>query len=65
MCMVSFSKYTSSFWGMILAKSLIVLEKTTVITAHLCSETADFAEIPAFRHDVSIRYSRTKNDIQF
>jgi hypothetical protein len=31
------------------AKSLIVSEKTIVITAHLCSETAVFAQIPAFR----------------
>jgi hypothetical protein len=47
------------------AKSLIGQKKSIVITAHLCSETAVLAQIPASRHDVSLQYSMTKHAVRF
>jgi hypothetical protein len=57
MCKVSFSKYTSFFWCMILAKSLIVSKKN--------SETAVSDRNFTFRLHGSIRYSRAKHAVLF
>jgi hypothetical protein len=46
-------------------KSHFVSEKTIVITAHLCSETAVFAQIATFRQALSVRYSRTEYAVWF
>jgi hypothetical protein len=65
--MVSFSKYTSSFWGLILAKSLILSEKNYY--NHRAPMQWNDSFWPKFhlfftiRLDGSIRYSRTKHSV--